>query len=165
MKYKVLSIDFKEAKNHRFYREICVKEDLSLEYLGKILVFCLGGTLEHSYLFDDGEFSYVDKSWLGNYWSSNLARWVRYYAHVYESDTRDASKLSEILDGETTLKEGVYLFLQTDDPEMVSYYSRDDIVNWKQVPGENGVTLSKSTEGCDAFMNDLVRKIKKNNIK
>ena len=66
MKYKVLSIDFKEAKNHRFYREICVKEDLSLEYLGKILVFCLGGTLEHSYLFDDGEFSYVDKSWLGN---------------------------------------------------------------------------------------------------
>ena len=66
MKYKVLSIDFKEAKNHRFYREICVKEDLNLEYLGKILVFCLGGTLEHSYLFDDGEFSYVDKSWLGN---------------------------------------------------------------------------------------------------
>ena len=111
---------------------------------------------------DEDEF---DKSWLGNYWSSNLARWVRYYAHVYESDTRDASKLSEILDGETTLKEGVYLFFQTDDPEMVSYYSRDDIVNWKQVPGENGVTLSKSTEGCDAFMNDLVRKIKKNNIK
>ena len=44
-------------------------------------------------------------------------------------------------------------------------WMEDDIVNWKQVPGENGVALSKSTEGCDAFMNDLVRKIKKNNIK
>lgn len=106
-----------------------------------------------------------DKSWLGNYWSSNLARWVRYYAHVYESDIRDASKLSGILEGETMLKEGVYLFFQMDEPGMVEYYSKEDIIGWRQVPGENGVTLSKSTEGCDAFMNDLVRKIKKNNIK
>lgn len=95
----------------------------------------------------------LDKSWLPPYWASDFARAVKNYCHVYEC-VELASK---------ALQKGVYLYYPT-QYEMTEIYSEDEINNWRHTPGENGILKSRDTEGSKAFMNDLIRTIKKINI-
>lgn len=97
----------------------------------------------------------LDKSWLSEYWGADLARAVKYYAHVYETDAIN----SHIHD------KGIYLFSQACKAiDEYEYFSVEIVNNWKQTPGDNGILRSRDTEGSKAFMNHLIREIKRKNI-
>lgn len=63
MKYIRIRLDYKYAKKGRFTRTLLVRDNPSLEDLGRYLVFALGGALEHMYLFKDNSVSYLPKEW------------------------------------------------------------------------------------------------------
>lgn len=113
-------------------------------------------------VYDKTEDGGMDKSWLTPYWATDLTRAVKYCAHVYESYEIDAGPISDII-GDATLRKGVYLF-KPKSPVEVKFYSEEDITNWKHTPGDNGIMVSRNTEGNKAFINDFVREIKRINI-
>lgn len=63
MKYIRIRLDYKYAKKGRFTRTLLVRDNPSLEDLGRYLVFALGGELEHMYFFKDNSVSYLPEEW------------------------------------------------------------------------------------------------------
>lgn len=108
-----------------------------------------------------------EAEWLPPYWKSNLVRWIKYHAHVYEMGEESAESIATIM-GEEALAQGVYLIpsqrLQRELEKPIAYYSPEDILQWKIKPGNLGMVRSDRTEGSKAFMNDLVREIKRQNV-
>ncbi len=66
MKYRKIKVSFKEYPN-RFNRVLYVRENISLQELGCVLVAALGGAFEHYFLFENKRISYVPSVFLEDY--------------------------------------------------------------------------------------------------
>ena len=75
MKYQYLKIraDFKYAEKGRFYRTILVKENIPLGELGELLVDIFGGTMEHFFMFQTKEKSFIPTSWMDYGWDKKTS--------------------------------------------------------------------------------------------
>ena len=64
VKYFKIRADFKYAAKDRFYRVFLVRDDIGLRDLGEFIVQIFGGTMEHSFMYNLKDKSYLPKSWM-----------------------------------------------------------------------------------------------------
>ncbi|MBR3832850.1 MAG: hypothetical protein IKJ73_00880 [Lachnospiraceae bacterium] len=119
---------------------------------------------------EDGS-GYLDEEWIGKYWSINLHKQVRYYAHVYRCSVDDLPLIKEDSSRLEDKQLGVYVFWPKCYSEFkppYEFYSQEDIGNcvYNRLRGEGaGVREDRIKDGATAFSVMLVDEIKKCIIK
>ncbi len=118
---------------------------------------------------EDGS-GYLDESWIGDYWLTNIYKQVRYYAHVYRCDTERLKAVVHSLDISQEQGQGVYIFwpAEADMKLLYDFYDAEEIAGcvYNRYKGDGaGVREDMVQGGAVAFSFMLVDEIKRWNIK
>lgn len=140
MKYIRVRLDYKYAKKGRFTRTLLVRDNPSLEDLGRYLVFALGGELEHMYFFKDNSGSYLPEEWredekdtlsLEDSYLSDLSD---KFTFVYDTGedyvfecSKEKDKIDSIVDKPIIIEKAKGLGIYEDNPYTLNAYLNGEI--------------------------------------